>query len=86
MFKQNIGDSKKQNNNIITENPKMKAGMLSEIRSEFPLKAVSEGEETMAIGANSLDKANMKNIFGTDNFDEIKEKLEAQVSTSIFGL
>ena len=62
----------------ITENPKMKAGMLSEIRSEFPLKAVSEGEETMAIGANSLDKAVMKNIFGTDNFDEIKEKLEAQ--------
>ena len=52
--------------------------MLSEIRSEFPLKAVSDGEETMAIGANSLDKAVMKNIFGTDNFDEIKEKLEAQ--------
>ena len=33
----------------ITENPKMKAGMLSEIRSEFPLKAVSEGEETTSL-------------------------------------
>ena len=62
----------------ITENPKMKAGMLNEIRSEFPLKAVSEGEETMAIGPNSLDKETMKNIFGTDNYDEIKEKLVAE--------
>ena len=62
----------------ITENPKMKAGMLSEIRSEFPLKAVSDGEETMAIGPNSLDKETMKNIFGTDNYDEIKENLVAE--------
>ena len=62
----------------ITENPKMKAGMLKEIRSEFPLKAVSDGEETMAIGDNSLDRKVMKKIFGTDKYDEIKEKLEAQ--------
>ena len=62
----------------ITENPKMKQGMLNEIRSEFPLKAVSDGEETMAIGPNSLDKETMKNIFGTDNYDEIKEKLVAE--------
>lgn len=62
----------------ITENPKMKEGMLKEIRSEFPLKAVSDGEETMAIGENSLDRSVMKKIFGTDKYDEIKEKLEAQ--------
>jgi hypothetical protein len=62
----------------ITENPKMKAGMLNEIRSEFPLKAISDGEETMAIGINSLDKPIMKSIFGTDDFDEIKEKLTAE--------
>ena len=62
----------------ITENPKMKAGMLNEIRSEFPLKAVSDGEETMAIGANSLDRTVMKDIFGTDDYDEIKEKLTAE--------
>ena len=61
----------------ITENPKMKEGMLKEIRSEFPLKAVSDGEETMAIGENSLDRSVMKKIFGTDKYDEIKEKLEA---------
>jgi hypothetical protein len=48
----------------ITENPKMKEGMLNTIKNEFPLKAVSDGEETMAIGPNSLDKKTMKAIFG----------------------
>jgi len=62
----------------ITENPKLKEGMLNDIRQEFPLKAVSDGEETMAIGPNSLDKETMKNIFGTDNYDEIKENLVAE--------
>ena len=62
----------------ITENEKMREGMLKEIRSEFPLKAVSDGEETMAIGPNSLDKETMKNIFGTDNYEDIKEKLVAK--------
>ena len=62
----------------ITENDNMREGMLNEIRSEFPLKAVSDGEETMAIGPNSLDKETMKNIFGTDDYDEIKEKLVAK--------
>lgn len=64
----------------ITENPKMKEGMLSEIRSEFPLKAVSEGEETMAIGPYSLDKETMKVIFGTDDYDKLKENLVAESS------
>ena len=62
----------------ITENDKMRDGMLNTIRSEFPLKAVSDGEETIAIGPNSLDKETMKQIFGTDNYDEIKEKLVAR--------
>jgi hypothetical protein len=68
----------------ITENPKLKAGMLAEIRSEFPLKAVSDGEESMAIGANSLDRDVMKNIFGTSNFDDIKEKLTAETGPPPF--
>ena len=62
----------------VTENPKMRDGMLNDIRQEFPLKAVSDGEETMAIGPNSLDKKTMKAIFGTDNYDEIKENLVAE--------
>ena len=68
----------------ITENKKMREGMLEEIRSEFPLKAVSDGEETMAIGSNSLDKETMKNIFGTDNYEDIKEKLVAKAGPPPF--
>jgi len=62
----------------ITENPKMKEGMMQEIRNEFPLKAVSEGEETMAIGPFSLDKSTMKAIFGTDDYNKLKENLVAE--------
>jgi len=67
----------------ITENERMRDGMLNTIRSEFPLKAVSDGEETMAIGPNSLDKETMKQIFGTDDYDEIKEKLVAKAPVPI---
>ena len=69
----------------ITENDKMRDGMLNTIRSEVPLKAVSDGEETKAIGPNSLDKETMKQIFGTDNYDEIKEKLVARPPEPILG-
>ena len=62
----------------IVSNDKLKEGMLKEIRSEFPLKAVGEGEETMAIGDLSLDRATMRNIFGTDDFDTIKQRLSAE--------
>jgi hypothetical protein len=61
----------------LTTNKKLTDGMLNEIRGEFPLKAVSDGEETMAIGPYSLDPAIMKNIFGTNDFEKIKEKLVA---------
>ena len=59
----------------IVENPKLKAGMLEGIRKEFPLKSVGEGEETMAIGDLSLDPDTMKELFGTSDFEKIKENL-----------
>jgi len=59
----------------IVENPKLKAGMLKSIRKEFPLKSVGEGEETMAIGDLSLDPDTMKELFGTSDFEKIKENL-----------
>ena len=59
----------------IVKNSKLKSGMLKSIRQEFPLKAVGEGEESMAIGDLSLDKNTMKKLFGTSNFEEIKEHL-----------
>ncbi len=62
----------------ISTNDKMKEGMLQTIRDEFPLKSVSEGEETMAIGDMSLDKDTMKEMFGTSDYNEIKERLVAK--------
>lgn len=64
----------------IVENEDMRNGMLESIKAEFPIKAVSEGEETMAIGPYSLDKKTMKEIFGTDDYDELKENLVAEVN------
>jgi len=61
----------------LMDNPKLKEGLLSSIRQEFPLKAVSSGEETMAIGDMSFDPDTMTEIFGTSDYDEIKEKLVA---------
>jgi len=59
----------------VVDNPKLKAGMLKDIRKEFPLKSVGEGEETMAIGDLSLDPDTMKELFGTSDFEKIKENL-----------
>ena len=62
----------------LNTNPKVREGLIKNIKEEFPLKAVSEGEETMAIGDMSLDKETMKVIFGTDDFEELKENLSVK--------
>ena len=59
----------------IVNNPKLKAGMLDDIKKEFPLKSIGEGEETMAIGDLSLDPDTMRELFGTSDFEKIKENL-----------
>jgi hypothetical protein len=61
----------------LSTNKKLKQGMLNSIREEFPLKAVGEGEESMAIGDMSLDRAVLRQIFGTNDFEQIKEGLIA---------
>jgi hypothetical protein len=62
----------------ISTNPKLKEGMLKSIADRFPLKNISSGEETMAIGDLSLDRVIMKDIFGTDNFSTITQGLLAK--------
>lgn len=80
-YLQNVQDTHKAHQKAIISalgtNPKLKQGMLSAIREEFPLKAVGEGEEFMAIGPNSLDRAILQNIFQTSDFEEIKQGLFA---------
>ena len=55
--------------------PALKKGITSTIREKFPLKALMSGEETMALGGVSADKKVMKEIFGTDNYDEVETNL-----------
>jgi len=61
----------------IMTNKKMYNGMMEEIKAEFPLKAVSTTEESMAIGDMSMDKRTMKSVFGTDDYEKIKDGLVA---------
>jgi hypothetical protein len=56
--------------------PELKAGITSTIREKFPLNALMSGEETMALGGASADKKVLKEIFGTDNYDEVETNLE----------
>ena len=68
---QAIRDYATASTKAIVENETLKQGMLEEIKSEFPLKSVADGEETMAIGDMSLDKKTITDIFGTDDFSKI---------------
>jgi len=59
----------------IMTNKKLRGGILGSIRNEFPIKAVSTGEEIMAIGDMVFDRPACKKLFGTDDFTKIQEKL-----------
>lgn len=62
----------------IMNNLKLKTGMLNDIRENLPLRSVAEGEEGIAIGDLSLDKFTMKEMFGTNNWDSIKDHMDVK--------
>jgi hypothetical protein len=64
--------------NAVVTNPKLKEGMLNEIKNEFPLKSVADNEESVVLGEYMLDKSTMQSIFGTSDFNEFKEGLISQ--------
>lgn len=68
----------------VTTNPKLKEGMLNEIKNEFPLKSVADNEESVVLGEYMLDKSTMQTIFGTSDFNEFKEGLISQVGPPPF--
>lgn len=59
----------------ITTNERLRDGMLNEVKTEFPLKSVADGEESIALGEYMLDKSTMEVIFGTSDFEEFKQGL-----------
>jgi hypothetical protein len=66
----------------ISKDPVMKAGTLKSLRKNFPLKDVSEGSESMIIGDSVLSKSVSKKLFGTDDFNQIKDKLTVGIDSS----
>ncbi len=49
--------------------------VVSNVRKEFPLKAVLSGEEAMCIGDANFDLKTAERIFGTTDINEINQKL-----------
>ena len=56
-----------------TEN-KAKA-LLNALAEKLPLKSLIEGEEKIAIGGLSGDKATLKEVFGIDNYEDFQAGL-----------
>ena len=56
----------------INENDAMRDGLLQELKTNLPLRDVAEGKEVMAIGDLSLDMKTMQDVFGTTDFEVIK--------------
>ena len=67
---------------VINEIPSVREGMLLAIREEFPLKALFEGEEAMALSKYNCDPAVLGEIFKDENgnpienYEQIQDKLE----------
>ncbi len=60
---------------VLENNPEFRDGTMRNIEDYFPLGEVAQGLETMVIGDQILDKQVMKEMFGTDDWDQIKPNL-----------
>jgi len=60
----------------IQDNKQLNEGIMGRIRKEFPLKSVAGSEEIMALGDQMVDRATMKEMFGTNDADKIMESLK----------
>ena len=59
----------------LAKNPKLKKGLMKKITDELPIASALDGSEPMVVGDISFDKNTSKEIFGTDNWNEITERL-----------
>ena len=59
--------------------PESREALMGVIGEKFPLKTLLSGEESMALGNQSLDTETCKQIFGTDNYDEIQEGISVEL-------
>ena len=47
--------------------------MLEAIKEKLPLRSLISGEESMAVGDFMMDKRTIAKVFGTNDFDKIKD-------------
>lgn len=59
----------------IANNKDIKLGVINSIRENLPIKTIADGEESMHIGALSLDKFTLLHMFGTDDYNRISDSL-----------
>jgi hypothetical protein len=59
-------------------NPAARKGLLLSIRDAFPLRALFEGEESMALGETMADSDILKHIFQSDTFAGIEQNLNVR--------
>jgi hypothetical protein len=59
-------------------NPAARKGLLLSIRDAFPLRALFEGEESMALGETMADSSILKHIFQSDTFAGIEQNLNVR--------
>ena len=72
------GSGKYVSNKFILKLGKKEAAkvVMEILKENFPLKSLMEGEESIAAGSISVDSESLKEIFGTDNYDEIEEHIK----------
>ena len=72
------GSGKYVSNKFILKLGKKEAAkvVMDIISKKFPLRSLMEGEESMAAGSIGVDTDSLKEIFGTDNYDEIQEHIK----------
>ena len=81
-MKQRERDFAKNAIKAMNNDPVMKAGTLKSLRNNFPLKDVSEGSESMIIGDSVFSKSVLEKMFGTKDFNQIKDRLTVETDSS----
>jgi hypothetical protein len=72
--------------NKIATNPQFQGMLLRKLQEAIPIKTMVEGVETMQIDSMYVGRDHMRQIFGTDNWDDIKQFLTIKVKDGVASL
>lgn len=72
--------------NKIATNKEFQGMLLRKLQEAIPIKTMVEGVETMQIDSMYVGRDHMKQMFGTDNWDDIKQFLTIKVKDGVASL